>query len=58
MENTTIKELSRILKPTPNRPFFEYCASWAKEINEATENFEIAGQYTRTGNPVIIFIRS
>lgn len=57
MSHTNIKELSRILKPTPKRPFFEYCASWVKEVNAATENFEIAGRYTRTGNPHIIFIK-
>lgn len=57
MKNVNVKELSRILKPTPNRPFFEYCAAWAKEINAATEDFEIAGRYTRTGNPVVIFIK-
>ena len=54
----TNKELTRVLKPSPNINFMTMCANFLAEIKQAQADgecdYEIAARHTRDGRPYVI----
>lgn len=60
-KNKLFYNLIQILKPSKYyKNYFQYCNRYAdiilNEIEEEKENYEITGEHTKSGNPVIIDI--
>jgi len=53
-----MSDLTKILKPSKNCHFLDLCANFLREIKEAQAageaHYEVAGRYTRSGNPYVI----